>query len=119
VVVLSTAKLARFNVMKWFRKKKSKSLGHADSHTVDIRPRFAPDFGTPLATGASGRIVAQLPTAVLECIFRNVCPHTQDESYESCEGSAVEDCCPLCDLRDLSHCAQVSRRWREAATTIL
>jgi hypothetical protein len=101
--------------MKWFRKKKSKSLGHADAHTVDI-PRFA---RTPLPSSSSGRLVAQLPTRVLQCIFAHVCPHAKDESFESCEGSAVEDTCPLCDLRDLSHCAQVSRRWREVAGSVL
>jgi hypothetical protein len=115
------ANLAKYNIMKWFRKKKSKSVGHADQHTVDVYPRFAQGLGSPLErpTQASARIVAQLPTAVLQCIFGYVCPHSQDESYESCEGSAVEDTCPLCDLRDLAHCAQVSRRWRQTANSVL
>ncbi|EPE24918.1 RNI-like protein [Glarea lozoyensis ATCC 20868] len=102
--------------MKWFRKKKSKSLGHADAPVSIPWDAFA---RSPLASSASGRLVAQLPPKVLQCIFAHVCPHARDESFESSEGSAVEDTCPLCDLRDLAHCARVSRRWREVAGSVL
>ncbi|KAG9236704.1 hypothetical protein BJ875DRAFT_371491 [Amylocarpus encephaloides] len=102
--------------MKWFKKKRSKSLDHQESQTVT---RFAPGFGTPRASEAAGILLAKFPQRVLECIFAQVCPHARDETYESCEQAAADDTCMLCDLRDLSHCAQVSRRWRTAATAVL
>jgi hypothetical protein len=61
----------------------------------------------------------KLPLAILERIFRYICPHSQDDTYESCEQSAVEDACMLCDLRDLAHCAIACRRWRDIALYIL
>jgi hypothetical protein len=42
-----------------------------------------------------------------------------DESYETCEQSAVEDACMLCDLRDLAHCVQVCKAWHPAARKLL
>jgi hypothetical protein len=66
-------------------------------------------------TPRSAAMVAALPDRVLRCIFGFVCPHTKDESYDTCEQSALDDACMLCDLRDLSHCAKVSRRWRANA----
>ncbi|KAK3685537.1 hypothetical protein B0T22DRAFT_221162 [Podospora appendiculata] len=68
----------------------------------------------PMATRASAQALANLPPAILERIFAFVCPHTLDESYETCEQSAIEDACMLCDLRDLAHCVAVSKRWRKA-----
>lgn len=62
---------------------------------------------------------SSLPSKVLERIFRFVCPHATDESYDSCEASTQDDVCMLCDLRDLSNCVKVSRRWRKPATTVL
>jgi hypothetical protein len=75
-------------------------------------PAFPPNY-------RSAALVAQLPTNVLERVFAFVCPHSRDESYETCEGSAYDEGCMLCDLRDLSHCAQVSRVWRRAAIKVL
>ena len=62
---------------------------------------------------------AALPDAVLRKIFAFVCPHAGDETYESCELSAEEDACMLCDLRDLSCCVKVNRRWRRSALPVL
>lgn len=108
-----TAKLAKLNPMKWFKRKKSRSFEPIEVSRE--RSSLAP-HGTP---PVSSRLLAQLPGALLERIFSFVCPHTQDETYESCEQSAVEDTCMLCDLRDLAHCAQVSRKWRFHATNLL
>ncbi|KAI1761396.1 hypothetical protein GGR53DRAFT_505966 [Hypoxylon sp. FL1150] len=61
----------------------------------------------------------ELPASILERIFSFVCPHTQDESYETCEQSALVDACMLCDLRDLSHAGQVCKSWRVAAVKLM
>jgi hypothetical protein len=108
-----TAKLAKLNPMKWFKRKKSRTLEPIE--VSKERSSLAP-HGTP---PVSSRLLAQLPGALLERIFSFVCPHAQDETYESCEQSAVEDTCMLCDLRDLAHCAQVSRQWGFHATNLL
>ncbi len=63
-------------------------------------------------------LAARLPTAVLDEIFRYVCPHVEDRSYMTAEESVV-DGCMLCDMRDLAHCALVCRRWNEVALTLL
>lgn len=71
--------------------------------------------------GAGGRdFTARLPDQVLSRIFELVCPHVMDKSYEPCEDADIaDDSCPLCDLRDLSHCAQTRRGWYPAATQLL
>lgn len=97
--------------MKWFKKTKSKNSNQ------DVGPpSFPQQYGTP---PVSGELFAKLPAPLLERIFSFVCSHTRDETYESCENSAVEDTCMLCDLRDLAHCAQASRRWRKLAGNVL
>jgi hypothetical protein len=73
----------------------------------------------PMATRASAMMLANFPATVLDRIFSFVCPHSNDESYETCEQSATEDACMLCDLRDLAHCAAVSRKWRAEAVKLL
>ena len=64
-------------------------------------------------------LINKLPAPILERIFGFVCPHSQDDTYASCESSAVEDACMLCDMRDLAHCTKVSRRWRKLAANVL
>ncbi|KAF2970392.1 hypothetical protein GQX73_g3248 [Xylaria multiplex] len=69
-----------------------------------------------------GRIFApwlELPAPILERVFAFVCPHSCDKSYETCERSAVEDACMLCDLRDLAHASQVCKRWRSSAIRLM
>ncbi|KAI5461317.1 hypothetical protein BGZ63DRAFT_424213 [Mariannaea sp. PMI_226] len=77
-------------------------------------PRFPPSY-------RSAQLLAYLPPIVLERIFAFVCPHSRDESYDTCEGSAAtnDSECMLCDLRDLSHCTAVCRAWRPAAIRVL
>ncbi|CZT50815.1 related to F-box domain protein [Rhynchosporium secalis] len=97
--------------MKWFKRKNKKSRSQDLENT-----RSSPQHATP---PVSSQTLAKLPDPILERIFAFVCPHARDETYESCEDSAAEDTCMLCDLRDLSHCAQVSRKWRAAAVKVL
>jgi hypothetical protein len=102
--------------MKWFRrKKKSQSVDSNDNRHSPFR--FDPAHYPP--TTSSANCIAKLPAPLLERIFAFVSPHALDETYEACEQSAVEDTCMLCDLRDLSHCAQVSKRWRKLAANVL
>ena len=125
-----------FRSMKFLRRKDkrkdAKSLERSDGNSAQYRsfggsPQYQSQYGGPsLGHGytrapsrASAWLLEQLPDPVLERIFAFVCPHTQDETYETQEQSSVEDACMLCDLRDLAHCVQVSRRWRKAAVRVL
>jgi hypothetical protein len=101
--------------MKWFRKKKKSQSVDAGYHYPS---RFDPAAYPPPPT-TSVACIARLPAPLLERVFALVCPHARDETYETCEQSAVEDTCMLCDLRDLAHCVQVSRRWRKLAANVL
>jgi hypothetical protein len=103
--------MAKFNILKIFKKKKSKA---------NLLEQYSPQtYYSQAGTPPSKELIASLPEAILERIFAFVCPHTQDTTYETCEQSFVEDSCMLCDLRDLCHCAQVSRRWRAVASSVL
>ncbi|KAK3997609.1 hypothetical protein QBC44DRAFT_346854 [Cladorrhinum sp. PSN332] len=82
-------------------------------------PSGSPDYLRSRPTHASAAALARLPAPVLERIFAFVCPHSKDESYETCEQSSVEDACMLCDLRDLAHCAAVCRKWRNEGVKLL
>ncbi|KAL4995426.1 hypothetical protein BDV10DRAFT_132775 [Aspergillus recurvatus] len=66
-----------------------------------------------------GDITKRLPPPVLARIFSFVCPHAVDNSYDTSEESMTEDGCMLCDMRDLAHCALVSRRWYPIARSLL
>jgi hypothetical protein len=97
------------------RKKKSKEKkGNTEIRGFGAR-RQVPSHQIP----AQYDVTAKLPPKVLEIIFQFLCPHSQDETYETCEQSAIEDACMLCDLRDLAHCALTCRRWRKIAVNIL
>ncbi|KAI2463116.1 hypothetical protein F4781DRAFT_145346 [Annulohypoxylon bovei var. microspora] len=61
----------------------------------------------------------ELPLPILERVFSFVCPHCCDESYETCEQSALENACMLCDVRDLSHAGQVCKEWRKTAVKLM
>ncbi|KAF2163448.1 hypothetical protein M409DRAFT_26061 [Zasmidium cellare ATCC 36951] len=69
--------------------------------------RYGPDY------------TQRLPDKVLANIFSYVCPHTLDFTYETCEDSQIGDGCMLCDLRDLSKCAQACRKWYAVAQGLL
>lgn len=64
-------------------------------------------------------LTQDLPLPVLRRILAAVCPHTQDDSYDTSEESMTEDGCMLCDMRDLAHSALVSRRWAVEARALL
>jgi hypothetical protein len=103
--------------MGFLKKLRSRSQGKAQS---DNAARSAIVRNVPAWQAPPSRdIINNLPPPILERIFAFVCPHTQDSTYESCEQSAVEDACMLCDLRDLAHCTRVSRRWRKLAANVL
>ena len=107
--------MAKFNIMKWWKKKKS-------SKSLEQIPRNAPSaqqYGGLSPNSPSYIAKLYKNPEILERIFFYVCPHAQDETYETCEQSATGDTCMLCDLRDLAHCAQVSRQWRKLATNVL
>ncbi|KAL5340637.1 hypothetical protein BJX70DRAFT_102702 [Aspergillus crustosus] len=64
-------------------------------------------------------LTKSLPRPVLARIFAFVCPHAVDSSYDTSEESMTEDGCMLCDMRDLAHCASVSKRWYPVARALL
>lgn len=124
----ATAKLHTLATMGFLKslgvKRKDKSAAAAASAAAANAERYAPSPSNPRYTlsGYAGRQVdwtVKLPVPVLTRIFSFVCPHAQDMSYESCERSAEEDACMLCDLRDLSYCVRVCRRWRKTAVSVL
>ena len=130
-------KLLPFRRMKFLRRKDKRKDAQAAFEKGDLSsqhrqfggsPQYQAQYSGPgLGHGgysrapsrASAWLLEQLPGPVLERIFAFVCPHTQDETYETQEQSSVEDACMLCDLRDLAHCVQVCRRWRKAAVRVL
>lgn len=57
----------------------------------------------------------KLSDKILQRVFAEVCPPSQDESYRSSEESFIDGGCALCDLRYLASCALVSRRWHNVA----
>lgn len=64
--------------------------------------------------------ISRCPPKVLTKIFEYVCPHALDKTYEACEDTNLDDDgCPLCDMRDLSHCARTRRDWYRPATELL
>ena len=67
---------------------------------------------------SAGRVQG-LPVKVLARIFAYVCPHTEDESYTTCEESMIDADCTLCDLRDLAHCSETCRAWAGPAQSAL
>ncbi|RSL83406.1 hypothetical protein CEP51_004546 [Fusarium floridanum] len=108
------------------RNKKDKvAKGRQGSNAGVVPEEFRPPgAGRPPLfppTRGSAYLLAHLPPNVLHRIFPFVCPHARDESYETCEGSASasDSTCMLCDLRDLAHCAQVCRVWRQNAVKVL
>lgn len=119
--------------MKFFKKKDKRKGG--GSTTI---PTFGGDVGAPgaglglqyhpeadsarfrpMATPRSGMLLSNLDPKILRRIFAFVCPHSQDESYDNCEQSSIDDACMLCDLRDLAHCVGVSKKWQKEAIALL
>ncbi|RWA07255.1 hypothetical protein EKO27_g7857 [Xylaria grammica] len=112
----------KFTAMKFFRRsKKSTSESRSSSKKTSqqayddverdkyrlYNPRQDQHYNYAAERGFIFAPWLELPAPILERVFSFVCPHSSDESYETCERSAVEDTCMLCDLRDLAHAAQV------------
>ena len=127
-------KLGALLKMKFFKKKdKRKDASFDDDYLGGNRqyqqnPYQQQGFGNRPAfnrslslqsTRRSAALLANFPDNVLKRIFAFVCPHSQDETYERCEDSALEDACMLCDLRDLAHCVLVCKKWRVVARNTL
>ncbi|KAK4159387.1 hypothetical protein QBC43DRAFT_130955 [Cladorrhinum sp. PSN259] len=101
--------------------------GHGEGRAGGYRPYGSSPSGSPATpdrlrsrpTHASAATLVRLPAPVLKRIFTFVCPHSCDESYETCEQSSVEAACMLCDLRDLAHCVAVCRKWRDEGVKLL
>ncbi|KAI1463756.1 uncharacterized protein F4812DRAFT_445249 [Daldinia caldariorum] len=132
----------KFAMKKFFRRSKKSSeppqptdfstyggYGRDDHHSYNSRQNgyqngYQNNYQNNYAgiDAGRGRVFApwlELPPPILERVFSFVCPHCCDESYETCEQSALEDACMLCDLRDLSHAGQVCKRWRVAAVKLM
>ncbi|KAK5993388.1 hypothetical protein PT974_06818 [Cladobotryum mycophilum] len=102
-----------------FRRKDKKKQDVAAGNEKGLRsaaairtPYFPPSY-------RSAQLIGILPGPVLERIFAFVCPHAQDQSYDTCEESTNESGCMLCDLRDLAHSSQVNRSWHASAIKVL
>ncbi|KAF2140251.1 uncharacterized protein K452DRAFT_352034 [Aplosporella prunicola CBS 121167] len=102
--------------LKHFRHKGHDKEKHRRSHS-HAGPYNNHTYAAPI--DPTRNFTARLPDKVLDLIFKAVCPHTADESYEVTEKSMIGDGCMLCDLRDLSNCAQVSKKWHRTAQPLL
>ncbi|KAI1847271.1 hypothetical protein JX266_006811 [Neoarthrinium moseri] len=92
---------------------------HKNSYSHDAGYHYQNGLGAGVPHDGIFAPWLQLPTPILQRVFTFVCPHTQDESYETCEQSALEDACMLCDLRDISHAGMACKQWRKAAVPIM
>lgn len=102
--------------MGFLKHLRSKSRLNQDAHS----PQNSPGAQRSANQARYGRdFTVNLPNQVLEKIFIEICPHSQDETYEPSERSAVGDGCMLCDLRDLAKSAQVCRKWYSIAQNLL
>ncbi|KAI1377479.1 hypothetical protein F4677DRAFT_60051 [Hypoxylon crocopeplum] len=116
--------------MKFFRrsKKSSSQLKPSNKSTQDDLERDKYRLYNPQQKEYTNYIAErsstfapwlELPSSILERVLSFVCPHCCDDSYETCEQSALEDACMLCDLRDLSHAGQVCKRWRKTSVKMM
>lgn len=107
--------------MRWFKLPKRKPKKDKESAKLNgqNKPRFQAQQNEYTGPAPRSNFTTILPDKVLERIFAFVCPHAEDESYEDCESSSVGEACPLCDLRDIAHCAQVSKKWRGLAPKVM
>ena len=76
-------------------------------------------YDQSLPKSAEKKASIKLPARVLKHIFAYLCPHTNDETCTSLEGSMIEAGCMLCSMRDLAHCASVSHEWTDVTQRIL
>ncbi|KAF7593461.1 hypothetical protein BBP40_011467 [Aspergillus hancockii] len=101
-------------------RKRSKSLSRAGNAVSYEHLRTNHDAVPPLPVHLTGPdYTKKLPAPVLKRILAFVCPHAEDDSYDTSEESMTEDGCMLCDMRDLAHCALVCKRWSLEAQPLL
>ena len=84
---------------------------YTSSYPLPQRPAAVARYGRDFTT--------KLPDKALTRILQFVCPHSTDCTYEPSEQSQIGDGCMLCDLRDLSNCASVCRKWYGLAQKLL
>lgn len=130
----------KFSMKKLFRRSKKTAPAQTTQFNYDRDPQYPSnspprqhkptfsrnqsEYSNGYRDGSYGRnqVFApwlELPTPILQRVFAFVCPHAKDESYETCEQSAIEDACMLCDLRDLAHSGMVCKSWRKAAQPVM
>lgn len=130
----------KFGIMKLFRRSKDKKAKEHqqpqfnydrdqryDQQQQGSNHGYSNSYGNngyqnSYGRGGRGMVFApwlQLPAPLLQRVFAFVCPHSQDDSYETCEQSAIEDACMLCDLRDLAHAGMVCKTWRKSAIKMM
>lgn len=109
-------------------RRRSKSLSRNTAKTYDHLRVHGPDQqpaanghlnGVPPVPRPGRDLTRALPLPVVHRILAAVCPHTQDDSYDTSEESMTEDGCMLCDMRDLAHGALACKRWAGEANKLL
>lgn len=99
--------------------KKKKNSGSSDYDYASYASHHERRVSYPPPTHRSAALLARLPPPILQRIFGFVCPNSCDNSYETCERSALDNGCMLCNVRDLSHCVAACREWRRSAVPVL
>jgi hypothetical protein len=56
---------------------------------------------------------------IIRLIIAELCPHSQDKTYQSHEEVDLPDTCMLCDMRDLANFVLARRAWRGQAQQAL
>lgn len=96
---------------------KSKLMNNGDE--AQVYHHHVPEFKGVYRRGVLNP-TAKIPVKLLSQILSYVCPHTEDDTYTTCEDSMLDGGgCMLCDMRDLAHCALVNRQWADAAEKCL
>ena len=105
--------------MKFLSHMRSKSKLKNNGNEAQIYNHQVPEYKTTHRRGGPNP-TAKIPVKLLSQILSYVCPHTQDDTYTTCEDSMLDGGgCMLCEMRDLAHCALVSRQWADAVQTCL
>ncbi|KAI9712582.1 MAG: hypothetical protein M1828_001683 [Chrysothrix sp. TS-e1954] len=93
-------------ILKYFRSKRSKPKAQQELQ--------------PYPRRYNGRDhTSKLPLILLYRVFTFVCPHAEDDSYQSHEESLGRTSCPSCDLKNLVCCSLVNHTWKKATCELL
>lgn len=107
------------SIMKFLSHMRSKTRLKHNGDEAQLYHHYVPDSKTTYRRGGPNP-TAKIPVQLLSTILSYVCPHSQDDTYTTCEDSMLDGgVCMLCDMRDLAHCALVSRQWAEATQRCL